>query len=222
MNGDDPVQHDLSGVRYSVRDERADYRLSDRAITVRGKRYPLPARSRGAAFDMDYLCAFAVACTAYGVRKEFLSAYDRVVLPRYRFEKVGTIKGGAVYNDSKGTNVDATLFALSHCKGETALILGGSDKGEDYSRLMRGAERASRIYLVGGNARELYLAASNEARRKCLPMADLESVVSHFAADPLDTLLFSPACASFDRYENYEQRGREFDEIVRKYLDDHE
>ena len=85
---------------------------------------------------------------------------------------------------------------------------------------MRGVGGAARIYLVGGNARELYLSATDEVRSKCLPMTDLAGAVSHFRRDPLDTLLFSPACASFDRYRSYEERGRAFDAIVEKYLDD--
>ena len=219
VNADDPVQRGIRGIRYSVRDDNADYRLRDRRLFAGSRSFPLPDVSRGAAFDLDFLCAFTVACVAFGVRKEFLASYDRVVVPRYRFECVGKIGGATVINDSKGTNVDAALFALSLCKGRTAIILGGSDKGEDYSRLMAGAGVATRIYLVGGNARELYLAASDEVRRRCLPMADLESAVAHFVSDPLDTLLLSPACASFDRYRDYAERGRNFDAIVEKYLD---
>ena len=217
VNRDDPAQKELRGIGYSVYASDADYRLAGRAVVAGGKSYPLPPKSRGEAFDRDFLCAFAVACSAYGYKSTFLSCYDRLVVPRYRFEKIGSLFGATVINDSKGTNVDAALFALSLCDNRTAIILGGSDKGEDYSRLMNGMDRAERIYLVGANARDLYLAAREETRRKCLPMADLESAVQHFVSDPLDTLLFSPACASFDRYRNYEERGRAFDAIVEKY-----
>ena len=217
LNGDDPVQGGIEGVRYSLSDPSADFFLSDRTITWRGKDYTLPPESRGAGFDRDYLCAFAIACTAYGAQKEFLSAYERVELPPYRFQKIGRLRGAEVFNDSKGTNIDAALFAFSQCKGRVAIILGGSDKGEDYGRLMRGIAGAERIYLVGANAADLLLAAEPDCRVKCLPMADLESCVRHFCSDPLDTLLFSPASASFDRYENYEERGRDFDAIVGKY-----
>ena len=217
LNGDDPVQNELRGIRYSLFDPYADFYLDDRTLCFGGKRYPLPSQSRGAAFDRDYLCAFAVACSAFGFKTSFLSIYDRVAVPRFRFERIGTLCGANVINDSKGTNVDAALFALSLCKGRTAIILGGSDKGEDYSRLMKGMCGAERVYLVGANAGALYLSAEERIRAKCLPMADLDSAVAHFVADPLDTLLFSPACASFDRYRNYEERGRAFDAIVEKY-----
>lgn len=217
LNRDDPVQDEVRGIGYSILSPNADYFLDGRSIVAGGKAFRLPEPSRGEAFDRDFLCAFAVACVAYGYKSNFLSAYERVVVPRFRFERIGTICGATVINDSKGTNVDAALFALSLCKGRTAIILGGSDKGEDYARLMRGIGGAERIYLVGGNAMELYLAAGQETRKKCLPMADLESAVAHFVSDPLNTLLFSPGCASFDRYHDYEERGRDFDAIVEKY-----
>ena len=217
LNGDDPAEKRVQGIRYAVSDPSADYYLADRRIIAGGKSYALPDTSRGAAFDRDFLCAYTVACTAFGVKKEFLSAYERVVVPHYRFEMIGKLLGATVINDSKGTNIDAALFALSLCTGKTAIILGGSDKGEDYGRLMRGLGKAERVYLVGVNAADLFFAADNATRAKCLPMSDLESAVAHFVSAPLDTLLFSPACASFDRYRNYEERGRDFDAIIEKY-----
>ena len=133
-------------------------------------------------------------------------------------QEIGTLCGAQVINDSKGTNIDATLFAVSLLSEPAALILGGSDKGEDYKRLMKGmGDSVKRIYLTGANAREMYLAAEQEIRKRCVPMSDLDSCVKDFAKDPLAVLLFSPASASFDSYRNFEERGMAFDEIVKKY-----
>lgn len=219
VNGDDPAQRAGSGwIRYSLEDESADYLLRGRKVFCHGKEYRLPAQSRGKGYDLDYLCAFAVAATYCGVKRSFLSVYDKVALPPYRNQRIGKLCGAEVINDSKGTNIDATLFAIGLLDSSAALILGGSDKGEDYHRLMRGLDaRVERVYLVGANASEMYFAAEEEVRKKCLLMSDLERCVRDFVERPLPILLFSPASASFDHYKNYEERGKCFDEIIQKY-----
>ena len=217
-NADDPVQFGRGDLRYSFLDPEADFYQEGRMIRHKGKVFHLPKKSIGAAYDRDFLCAFSIASCYAGARKSFLEAYRKTVIPHYRNEYIGTLCGGEVYNDSKGTNIDATLFAVSLLKSDAAIILGGSDKGEAYFRLMDGlGERVKRVYLVGANARDMYLAARPEVRKKCVLMSDLESCVADFARDPLKTLLFSPASASFDSYSSYEERGNRFNEIVDKY-----
>lgn len=217
-NADDPNQDGIAAtIRYSMLDESADFCLKNHQILSQGKSYPLPGVSRGVAYDLDYLCAFAVAANFCGIKKSFLSVYDQVQIPPYRNQPIGKLAGADVINDSKGTNIDATLFAASLLRHPAAIILGGSDKGEDYSRLMRGLQGVARLYLVGGNAREMYLSAEDSMRGRCRLMPDLESCVRDFVRDPLQVLLFSPASASFDLYKNYEERGKCFNEIVEKY-----
>lgn len=219
VNRDDPVQRGIAGaVEYSTLDPAAEYYLCRQNLYCHGKKYKIPYPSRGAAYDADFLCAFAVAASVCGVRRRFLTLYDKVKVPPYRCAYVGKLCGADVYNDSKGTNVDATIFAASRFSKSVALILGGSDKGEDYSRLFAALKgNVLRIYLSGANAKEMYLAAGDKTRAKCRLMPDLDSCVKDFTQQPTDVLLFSPASASFDRYENYEERGKCFDEIVAKY-----
>ena len=214
VNSGDVMQREVvNAVSYSDRDPSADYFLSARTISHLGKKYHLPILSRGAAYDLDYLCAFAVVSTALGVKRGFLSIYNEVEIPSYRLHYVGRLNGAKVYNDSKGTNIDATLFAVGNIKEPLALILGGSDKGEDYQRLFWGlGENVKRIYLSGGNALSLYN-ASGIFCPKCRLVPDLRASLLDFMLDPLPVLLFSPASASFDRYHSYEERGRCFDEL---------
>ena len=214
----DPPQSSVQGaVTYSATDPAADFYLNDRTVYYKGKKYRLPD-GRGAAYDLDYLCAFTMASSVFGVRKSFLSLYDKIQSPPFRCQYVGKLCGADVYNDSKGTNVDATLFAARRITGSVTLILGGSDKGEDYARLFRGLGGNVRsILLTGDNATELYLSASDTLRGKCRVLPDLEACVRAFTEDPSEVLLFSPASASFDRYANYEERGKCFDEIVAKH-----
>ena len=219
VNIGDPPQRDIKGaITYSDSDPSADYFLSGGVIYHRGKKYNLPTSSRGAAYDLDYLCAFTVAATFCGIKKSFLSLYDKVKLPSFRMEYVGDLCGAKIFNDSKGTNIDATLFAVRQCKEPLALILGGSDKGEDFSRLFRSlGDHVKRIYLTGGNVCAIYEAAEGRFREKCRLVESLQAAVLDFISDPLPILLFSPASASFDRYRNYEERGRCFNEIIKEY-----
>ena len=219
VNRDDLVQKGVTGaVTYSVVDPAADYYLCRQTIYCHGKKYRIPSPSRGAAYDADYLCAFAAASAFCGVKRSFLDLYDKVEAPPYRCAYVGKLCGADVYNDSKGTNVDATLFAANGFAKSVALILGGSDKGEDYSRLFVALkENVSRIYLCGANAKDMYLSSGDKFRAKCRLMPDLDACVKDFTLQPTEILLFSPASASFDRYRNYEERGKCFDEIVAKY-----
>ena len=219
VNADDRNQSEIkSSIRYSLHDPIAEYRLIGRELVTRKGRAVLPLRSRGDAYDLDYLCAYAVASTLCGERKEYLKSYSSVVLPHFRNEYVGELCGARVFNDSKGTNIDATLFAVARTEGDLALILGGSDKGEAYTRLFENMpKRVRKVYLVGENAGDIYKAASHEQREICILCADLESCVADFVKKPFPTLLFSPASASFDRYSGYEERGEHFNDILKKY-----
>ena len=219
VNSGDPLQRGVSdAISYSVTDPVADFYLSGRTIYHNGKKYLLPSPSLGAGYDADYLCAFAVASTYCGIKKSFLSLYDKVKTPPFRCQYIGKLCGADVYNDSKGTNVDATVFAAGRLAANTALILGGSDKGEDYGRLFAGIkENVQRIYLCGANAKDILLAAPDAERGKCRMMSTLDDCVRDFTLAPLQVLLFSPASASFDYYQNYEERGMIFNEIVAKY-----
>ena len=219
LNADDPNQTGYpNGITYSMEKGSADYRIQGRDIVTKRGRISLPQRSRGYAYDLDYLCAYTVASTLKGERREFLKSYSSVILPHFRNEYVGELCGAKVYNDSKGTNIDATLFAVSRIKEDLALILGGSDKGESYSRLFDGLpENVRKIYLVGANAGDMYRAASSSERERCLLCADLETCIADFVKAPLRTLLFSPASASFDHYSDYLERGEKFNEIIKRY-----
>jgi UDP-N-acetylmuramoylalanine--D-glutamate ligase len=133
----------------------------------------------------------------------------------HRIEYVATISGVEYFNDSKATNVDATLKALDAFPGNVLVILGGKDKGSDY-RILRPALRShARMALLIGSAAdkiEADLAGVIPVERaETLPRAvDIASQ----RAQAGDTVLLAPACASFDQFENYEQRGRVFKQLV--------
>ena len=133
----------------------------------------------------------------------------------HRLEYVATIRGVDYYNDSKATNIDATIKALEAFPGNIHLILGGKDKGSDYTvlnDLLR--KRVKRVYTIGAAAAKI------ESQIKNVEVVHAETLEhalhkANAAAEPGDVVLLAPACASFDQFKNYEQRGHVFKEIVR-------
>ena len=133
----------------------------------------------------------------------------------HRLEFVATIRGVDYYNDSKATNVDATIKALESFPANIHLILGGKDKGSDYSvlnELLR--QRVKRVYTIGAAAGKI------ESQIKNVKIVHAETLgnalrKAHAEAQVGDVVLLAPACASFDQFKNYEQRGQVFKEIVR-------
>lgn len=131
----------------------------------------------------------------------------------------------AWYNDSKATNVDATLKALAAFEGGLWVILGGKDKNSDYAPLAVPLRHKARGVLLIGSAAEkieTQLAAAGLSRRgepALVPCGTLEAAVeaAHCQAKSGETVLLAPACASFDQFENFEHRGREFKRLVRAF-----
>jgi UDP-N-acetylmuramoylalanine--D-glutamate ligase len=119
------------------------------------------------------------------------------------------------YNDSKATNVDATLKALDSFSGRIFIILGGKDKGSDYTVLKKPLrEKAVLALLIGAAAEkiETQIAGSVPIERSGTLERAVEAASQ--AACSGDIVLLAPACASFDQFENYEHRGRVFKELV--------
>jgi UDP-N-acetylmuramoylalanine--D-glutamate ligase len=138
----------------------------------------------------------------------------------HRLEFVATVRGVDYYNDSKATNVDATIKALESFSAGVHLILGGKDKGSDYSLLndlLR--QRVKCVYTIGAAAAKIesQIVSSKDGGPEVVPAETLENAIrkANAAAQPGDVVLLAPACASFDQFKNYEHRGQMFKEIVR-------
>ena len=135
----------------------------------------------------------------------------------HRIEYVATISGVEYFNDSKATNVDATLKALDAFPGKVVVILGGKDKGSDFRILRQALRSRARMALLIGSAAdkiETELAGVIPVER-AETMARAVEIASR-RAQPGDTVLLAPACASLDQFENYEHRGRVFKQLVRE------
>jgi UDP-N-acetylmuramoylalanine--D-glutamate ligase len=128
---------------------------------------------------------------------------------------VATVRGVEYYNDSKATNVDATVKALESFPANIHLILGGKDKGSDYTvlnDLLR--QRVKSVYTIGAAAEKIQ--SHIKAAATVVPSGTIESAIKQAAsaAQSGDIVLLAPACASFDQFQNYEHRGRVFKELV--------
>jgi UDP-N-acetylmuramoylalanine--D-glutamate ligase len=133
----------------------------------------------------------------------------------HRLEFVASIGGVDYYNDSKATNVDATIKALESFPANIHLILGGKDKGSDYTvlnDLLR--KRVKRVYTIGAAAAKI---ESQIKGPEVVHAETLDNAIrqAHAAAQAGNIVLLAPACASFDQFKSYEHRGKVFKEIVR-------
>jgi len=133
----------------------------------------------------------------------------------HRLEFVAEIGGVRYYNDSKATNVDATLKALDAFPGRILVVLGGKDKGSDYAALQKLLrEKAILALLIGAASEKIEKQIAGSVAIERAGTIDRAMDIASHAARPGDVVLLAPACASFDQFENYEHRGRVFKDLV--------
>lgn len=136
----------------------------------------------------------------------------------HRLEKVARVRGIQFINDSKATNVNSSWYALQSMTTKVVLILGGTDKGNDYSEIEELVKQKARaLVFLGVDNSKLHKFFDGKVEK--IEDADsMEEAVrkSYELAEEGDTVLLSPSCASFDLFQNYEDRGKQFKEYVRK------
>ena len=163
--------------------------------------------------------AASLSATAVDIKKENIrESLQTFQSLEHRMELVATIKGVQFINDSKATNVNSTWFALESMEKPTILILGGVDKGNDYSLLNEMVkEKVKAIVCMGTDNRKIHEAFGNIVSLIVNASTAVEAVQAAFHfADKGDIVLLSPACASFDLFKNYEDRGNQFKAAVKE------
>lgn len=162
--------------------------------------------------------AAGLAASVVGIRKskirEAVQSFESL---EHRMEFVSTIRGVEFINDSKATNVNSTWYALESMRKPTILILGGVDKGNDYEMLRELVrEKVKAIVCLGLDNRKIHEVFQNDVPLMVNTGNAEEAVKAAFHfANPGDVILLSPACASFDLFNNYEDRGQQFKKAVR-------
>jgi UDP-N-acetylmuramoylalanine--D-glutamate ligase len=162
--------------------------------------------------------AASLAALTIGIRKDKIrEAVQSFESLEHRMEYVSTVRGVEFINDSKATNVNSTWFALETMQKPVILILGGIDKGNDYSLMLSLVkEKVKAIVCMGTDNRKIHNAFQNDVPVIVNTASASEAVKSSFhLATKGDVVLLSPACASFDLFKNYEDRGNQFKEAVR-------
>ncbi len=196
----------LRDVEIVLRDDGAETVLLRRAdIGLRGEHN---VENVLAAAGAAFLAGVGPSAIASGVR-----SFAGV---EHRLEFVAEINGVSYYNDSKATNVDATLKALDAFPGKLIVILGGKDKGGDFTLLREPLRQRAKVALLIGAAADK-IASRIQGAVRMESIGTIERAVSRAAdlAQPGDTVLLAPACASFDQFHNFEHRGRVFKQRVR-------
>ena len=163
--------------------------------------------------------AACIAATTVGIRKEKIrEAVKDFQSLEHRMEFVASVRGVEFINDSKATNVNSTWFALESMNKSTVLILGGTDKGNDYSLIADLVkERVKAIVCMGVDNKKIIAAFKDIVPSIVETQSAKEAVTASFKlATKGDVVLLSPACASFDLFKNYEDRGKQFKEAVKE------
>ncbi len=163
--------------------------------------------------------AAGIAASTIGLRKEKIrEAIQSFEALEHRMEHVSTVRGVEFINDSKATNVNSTWYALESMEKPVILILGGVDKGNDYNLILDLVkQKVKAIVCMGVDNRKIHEALGKDVELIVNTASAREAVQAafHFATKG-DVVLLSPACASFDLFKNYEDRGNQFKEAVRE------
>lgn len=188
-----------------VIEEPTPFNMEQEELALRGKHNLYNSLAAGIAAD--------IAGVSNEKIRDGLKTFEGV---EHRLEKVGRVRGIDFINDSKATNVNACWYALDSMRTPTVLILGGKDKGNDYSEifdLVR--EKCIGLVFMGVDNSKLHAAFDDFG----IPVADVKSMkdcvdACYKMAKPGSTVLLSPCCASFDLFKNMEDRGEQFKECV--------
>lgn len=243
LNADDPTTHDMLSRRapnpahaytFSLHDPSADAYYHDGTIRLR------LTEERTVSYDYTHmklrgdhnaanimaacLVLHAMGCDdplSDGTIEDALRHFAGI---EHRMEQCGEWRGVTFINDSKATNIDSTHYALGAMPaGRTILMLGGTDKGNDYTAILPQVIETTKalIYLTTDN-RKLHdtFDPTGIPSYDCHSMAEAFEVIRRLSPEEGDIVLLSPACASFDLFHNYEHRGRVFKEEVQKLLSD--
>ena len=166
------------------------------------------------------MAAYVVARILNIETKDFTHVLAKFKGLPHRLENIYQDKKLQVVNNSKATNLYATLKAISNYKN-IYLILGGRAKEKSFKKILNYNKNITKIYLIGESAEIIFKQLKNII--ECEKCENIEIAIKKILSDIKDkknpnTLLFSPACASFDQFVNFEQRGNFFKKIIRKYL----
>ena len=226
LNVDDP---DLMRVKdkpcypYSLTDTATCVFVDKREVCVRvggavhrvAKVEELPLRGNHNLYNV--LCALTLTVATAGYSESFRQSLLTFKGERMRVEQLTTHRP-LVFNDSKGTNTAATIAAMRQMVGETVLLLGGWDKGEDFTRLFMQIPESTSLVTFGAAGGRIMCEAERFGFGDVTYAETLKEAVQVAVSKDKDNILFSPACSSFDAYASYVERGLDFEKEIAVYF----
>lgn len=170
--------------------------------------------------NLENALAAAAVCYFSGIKPKVIAEILRTFKGvEHRLESCGRIDGIRFVNDSKGTNPNAAIKALNAVEKPIILIAGGYDKNSDFDEFIEAfGDKVTDLILLGATASKIKVAAEAKGFKNSIILSDMEDCVNEAfeRAEEGHTILLSPACASWDMYDSYEQRGEDFKNAVRK------
>ncbi|MCC7466249.1 MAG: UDP-N-acetylmuramoyl-L-alanine--D-glutamate ligase [Saprospiraceae bacterium] len=163
------------------------------------------------------VCAIRAALLMGAEPSDIQRGLNTFETPPHRLEKVAVIQGVTWINDSKATNVDSVFYALQAMEAPTVWIVGGQDKGNDYEPLLKWVKKKVKAIVCMGVDNSKIIQAFKGLKKPMVETGSAQAAVAEAAkmAKEGDAVLLSPACASFDLFKNYEDRGAQFREAVK-------
>lgn len=208
---------------FSVTGGNADYCLQQQQIMYQGQlcfsMQDFP--QMGQHYAENVMAVFAAADTLGIDRQAVATACRKFVPLPYRSVVVGKKNGVIFINDSKGTNVGATVAAISGIDTPIILLAGGQGKGQDFSTLATAAKGRVKAFVLLGEDKQLMQRALSTVA-DCVVVDTLEQAVTtaRQLAKSGDVVMLSPACASFDMFDSYLRRGEAFDTLVKEWINE--
>ena len=217
------ITKDIEGInRYFSKKSKKDCYYNDGFIYYKGKKLIDVSKIilKGEHNYENIMCAI-LACKVYGVDdKDIVSVVESFSGVEHRLEYVGNINGREVYNDSKSTNVESTKIALSSFNKPTILLMGGTDRGHSFDEL-KGYLKYTKLVVAYGETKNRINEFMKSINIKCIVLDNLTDAVKEAYSNSADgdIILLSPACASWDQFPNFEERGKLFKSEILKYKD---
>lgn len=199
-----------------------DAYLKNRKIYLKNKTYSLKKTNLKGLHNYANIMAALLSVDKIGLDDDKIkNALANFKPLEHRLEFVDKIGGVAFYNDSKATNTDSVLYGLQSFQQPVRAIMGGSDKGEDFTKLIPVLKKTVRkVYLIGETRTKMAKIFASSIDYQIFD--DFEEVIraAYLESNPGEIVLLSPACASYDMFDNFEMRGKKFKQIVGKIKDE--
>ncbi len=207
-----------SSIKYFSSLQKTDIYQENKKICFLGKEFPIKFLSLKGPHNIYNIMASILAVSNLDISENTIKRALRsfISLP-HRLEFIAEKNGVKFFNDSKATNTDSVKYALQSFENPVRIILGGSDKGEDFSVLNPLLKQyAKKIYLIGETREKMQRSFGNRIETSQFDQFENCIRTAFSESEKGDIILLSPACASFDMFKNFEERGNIFKKIVKQ------